>query len=190
MRKLFSIKDCRTLLPKTMHHLCCFRWCRHVISWMGCCLVGVCFPWFRASCLLFVGFVQLLITDSIELKNPPYRKMANFRKVLMQSWCSLVQHTFLTDLDWLYTSAPEMAWNMQMSTNDNSPINVLQSASLATNSHLFMLRFPYFLETLCLYFEKYGRTSVLTSDFHTNMVKYRQVGRSDDASNTHVHISK
>ena len=42
-----------------------------------------------------------------------------------------------------------------------------------------MSRLPYFLETLCPYFEKYRRTSVLPADFHTNAGKYGQVGRSD-----------
>ena len=34
LRKSFSIEDYKTLSPKTMHHVCCFRWCRHVLSWM------------------------------------------------------------------------------------------------------------------------------------------------------------
>ena len=33
LRKSFSIEDHRTLSPKTMHHVCCFRWCRHILSW-------------------------------------------------------------------------------------------------------------------------------------------------------------
>ena len=57
-------------------------------------------------------------------------------------------------------------------------VNALRSALLAKNSHLFTLRFLYFLETLCPYFEKYGHTSILLANFCTNTVKYRQVGRS------------
>ena len=53
------------------------------------------------------------------------------------------------------------------------------SASLATNSQSFTSRFPYFLDTLCPYFEKYRRTSVLPADFRTNTVKYGRVGRSE-----------
>ena len=74
------------------------------------------------------------------------------------------------------------------------PINALQSASLATNSHLFTSRFPYFLETLSLYFDKYRHTSVLPADFRTNTVKYGQVGRSatepDLQSQTHSQIHR
>ena len=33
LRKSFSIEDRRTLSPKTMHRVCCFRWCRRVLSW-------------------------------------------------------------------------------------------------------------------------------------------------------------
>ena len=106
--------------------------------------------------------------------------MANFRKASNAKSMFISLKTFLTNQDRLYISAPEMAWNMQMSTNDNS-INAEQLAPLATNSHLFTSRFPYFLENLCLYFEKYGRTSVLLADFRTNIVKYKQVGRSEDA---------
>ena len=36
--------------------------------------------------------------------------------------------------------------------------------------------YPYFLETLCPYYEKYGRTSVLSADFHTNTGKNGRVG--------------
>ena len=38
----------------------------------------------------------------------------------MQGRCSLVLQTFLTNQDRPYTSVTEIAWNMQMSTNDNS----------------------------------------------------------------------
>ena len=34
LRKSFSIEDHRTLSPKAMHHVCCFHWCRCVLSWM------------------------------------------------------------------------------------------------------------------------------------------------------------
>ena len=58
LRKSFLIEDHRTLSPKTMHRVCCFR---------GCLLSGrSLFPWFRGFFLLFVGFVQPLITDSFK----------------------------------------------------------------------------------------------------------------------------
>ena len=41
---------------------------------------------------------------------------------------------------------------------------------------LFTSRFPYFLDTLCPYFEKYGHASILPADFRTNMGKYGQAG--------------
>ena len=80
------------------------------------CLVPVC----------FLGFVDSSSSSSVSCShlsqtasNLPYRQMANFRKVSMQSRCSLVVQTFLTNQDWPCTLGPEMAWNMQMSTNDN-----------------------------------------------------------------------
>ena len=136
-------------------------------------------PWFCAfllKLLLFVGFVQPLITNSFEYSNTPYLKMADFC-ALKAKFMFISLKICLINQDPPYISAPEMAWNMQMSTNDNS-IHAQRLASLATNSHSFTLRFPYFLETLCPYFEKYRRTTMLPADFRTNSVKYGQLGRS------------
>ena len=55
----------------------------------GCCLVGVCFLGFvHSSSSLSVSCSHLSPTPSNS--NPPNRKMANLRKVLMQPRCSLV----------------------------------------------------------------------------------------------------
>ena len=43
LRKSFLIEDRRALSPKTMHHVCWFCWCRRVLSWTFCYLVGVYF---------------------------------------------------------------------------------------------------------------------------------------------------
>ena len=72
------------------------------------------FPWSLAFFLLFLGSVQSLATVRFVYKPA---MMANF-KLRMQSRCSLVYQTFLTDHDRLYTSVMEIAWNTQMSTND------------------------------------------------------------------------
>ena len=53
-----KLKDCRTLSTKKMHYVCCFCWCRRVVSWM----VVV---WFRA---FFFSFMQSLITNNFEFK--------------------------------------------------------------------------------------------------------------------------
>ena len=66
-------------------------------------------------------------------------------KLWMRKRCSLV----LTHWDQPYTLAPETAWNMQMSMNDNF-MNTQQSTSLAMKLHSFTSQFPYFLETLCI----------------------------------------
>ena len=52
--------------------------------------------------------------------NPPYLKTANFRKALNAKSMFIGSKTFFTSQDRLYTSAPEMAWNIQMSMNNNS----------------------------------------------------------------------
>ena len=130
--------------PKIMHSVCCFCWYQCIFSWMVVVLVGVCFLGFvHSSSSLSVSCSHLIPTALNS--NLPYRKMATFHKVLMQSRCSLVQQTFLTNQDWLDTSGPEMAWNMQISRNDNFPF------MLATNLHLFTSRFLYFLENSCVH---------------------------------------
>ena len=65
LRKLFSIEDHRTLSPKTMHCVCCFRWCRHVLSWTFVLRSGL-FRSFQGFFLLFLCFVQPPITDSFK----------------------------------------------------------------------------------------------------------------------------
>ena len=57
LRKSFSIEDRRTLSSKTMHCVCCFRWCWCVLSWKVVwselvSLVSCILPplhWFRAA---------------------------------------------------------------------------------------------------------------------------------------------
>ena len=78
LRKSFLIENHRTLSPKTKHHLCCFRWCRHVLSWtvvvwsefvsLVLCILPP-LRRFRVFFRLFIGFMQLLISDSSELKH-------------------------------------------------------------------------------------------------------------------------
>ena len=85
--KSFSIEDHRTFSPKAMHHVCCLSWCRCILSWTGCCLVRVCFLGLaHSSSSSSVSCSHLPPTAS----NLPYWKMANFRKVFMQSRFSLV----------------------------------------------------------------------------------------------------
>ena len=75
----------------------------------NCCLVGVCFLGSaHSSSSLSVSCSHVSPTAS----NPPHRKMAPSIKSIFIG---------LTNQDQPYTSALEMAWNMQMSMNDNPP---------------------------------------------------------------------
>ena len=95
----------------------------------GWCLVGACFlGLLHSSSSSSVPCCHLL--PSALFTNPPW--WLTSVKLQMESWCSLVYQTFLTNQDRPYTSATEIAWNMQISTNDNS-INGPQSLLLATN---------------------------------------------------------
>ena len=106
--------------------------------------------------ICFLGFMPSYSSSSLSCShlptaskpNPPYLKKADFHNALNAKLMFIGIKICLTNQDLLYISAPEMAWNMQTSTNNNS-IHAQQSASLATNSHSFTSQFPYFLETLC-----------------------------------------
>ena len=136
----------------------------------SCCLVGVCFLGFVHS-YSSSSFSCSHLSPTASNSNPLYLKMADFRKALNAKSKFTGLKICLTNQGRPYTSALEM----EMSMNDNS-INAQQSASLAMNSHSFTLQFPYFLETLCPYVEKYGCTTILRADFRTNTVKYGQAG--------------
>ena len=146
----------------------------------SCCLIGACFHGFLHSSSSSALCSHLSLTVN---SNLPYLKMTNFRKALNAKLMFIGLKKFLTNQDRPYISVPEMTKNMQMSTNDNST-NTQRSCLLAANSLLFTLRFLYFLESLCPYFKKYARTSILPNNFHTNTVKYGWAGRSAITTNT------
>ena len=133
-------------------------WCWHVISlkvvvWSEfVSLVSSILPplhRFRAA-----TYHQQLHTHHITL---PYRKTANFHKVLMQIRCSLVKLSRPIRTGSIFS--PGNGLNYANVNKRLLPINALWSASL------FMLQFPYSLENLCRYFEKYGHTICTASRF-------------------------
>ena len=84
----------------------------------SCCLVGVCFLGFMHSSSS--SCIRLPLTASNS--NPPcigrWLTSVKFRCKVDVNWFNKL---FLTNQDRPYISGPEMAWNMQMSTDDNSP---------------------------------------------------------------------
>ena len=117
----------------------------------GCCLVRVCFLGFvHSSSSLSVSCSHL--SQTALNSNPPYRKMASTKflcKVDVQ-WFNKLFGPIRTG----HILQPQKWLEIYKCQQTITPINPLRSASLATNSHSFTSRFPYFLETLCLYFEK------------------------------------
>ena len=77
------------------------------------------FPW---SCILppLPRFRAVTCYRPLWLQTCHMWRWLTFAKLRMQNRCSLVQQTFLTNQDRPYTFVTEIAWNMQMSTNDNS----------------------------------------------------------------------
>ena len=125
--------------------------------------------------LLFVGFVQPLVINSFIFKpaitEDGFRKALN-AKLMFIGLKNLVDQTG-SAIYFRLRNGLKYANVM----NDNS-INAERSTLPATNLCSLAWRFPYYLETLCLYFEKFARTSILPADFCTNTDKYGQVGMS------------
>ena len=148
-----------------MHRVCCFHWCQCVFSWMV--VVWLAFV-SLVSCILplFRWFLERLLSDQSLFScillplhkfraatcrqqlwiqtHHIWRRLTSI-KLQMQSQCSMVK-----SLSWPVRNSrtlqpPEMAWNMQMLTNNNS-INAHRSTLLATNLHSFTWQFPYFLK--------------------------------------------
>ena len=137
------------------------------------------FPEFLAFFLLFVSFVPLTAFNS----NLPPMRMANFWKALN------AKLMFIGLKICSGQSEPAIQFSPKMASSDAHTIRKHQQTiklyepsaiDCVSNelAHSFTSWFPYFLETFCPYFEKCARISILLANFQTNMVKYRQVGRS------------
>ena len=106
LRKSFSIEDPTTLSPKTMHHVCCFRWSRRVLSWT----VVV---WSE-----FVSLVLCILPPLCRFHAATYHRQLQTRHTgrwltSVKFWCRVDVHwfnSFLTNQDRPYTSGPEMAF--------------------------------------------------------------------------------
>ena len=152
LQKPFWINDSRTLSPKAMHYVCCFSWYWCIISWMAVVwleLVSLVSGILPLLCRFLAATCHWQTASVQRIQTRHFWWLASV-KLWMQSRCSLAYKAFLTNQDRLYTSAPEMAWKMQMSTNCDS-INAQRSTLLTTNLHSFLSPFPYFLGMLCLY---------------------------------------
>ena len=140
------------------------------------CLVRVCFLGFvYSSSSLLVSYSHLSPTTSNSTCHIGRRLTSiKFR-------CKIDVHWFNKFVWPIRTGCILQPWKWLEISKCQRTITTHQrsrSALLATNSHSFTSSFPYFLETLCPYFEKYGRTSKLPADFCTNTVKYGWAGRS------------
>ena len=102
LRKLFLIEDRRTLSPETMHHVCCFRWCRHILSWT----VVV---WSE-----FVSLVSWILPPLCRFCATTYHRHVGRWLTSVKFWCKVDVHwfnkLFFTNQNQLYT----MARNMHM----------------------------------------------------------------------------
>ena len=141
----------------------------------GCCLVGVC----------FLGFMQSSSSSSVSYSHlSPTASNSNLPCIgrLLTSvkfWCKV---------DWsnkrfgpIRTSHILQPWKWLEICKCQQTITPHQRTKIGLAGNKlasFTLRFPYFLETLCPYFEKYRCTSVLLANFCTNRGKYGWVGRS------------
>ena len=143
----------------------------------GCCLVRVC----------FLGFVHFSSSSSV-LCSHLSPTASNSNPSCIGRWLTCVKFWCKVDVHWFnklfgpirtgHTLQPRK-WleicKCQWTITPHQPTTIGFAGNKLAS---FTSRFPYFLETLRPYFEKYGRTSVLPANFHTNTGKYGWVGRS------------
>ena len=135
------------------------------------CQVAACFlGLLHSSSSLSVSCSHL--SPRASYSNPPYLKIDNFRKAsnVSSKWMFIGLKNFLTNRGRPYTTAPEMAWNMQM-------LRTITISTLTYRHRWQRTRIrsrPYFLETT----ESWEiRAYIRTAGRFT--YKYGRVGRSE-----------
>ena len=155
-----------------MHCVCCFRWCRYVLSWTFV-------VW-----LEFVSLVSWIVPPLHRFCAVTYNRQLQTRHIgrwptCIKFWCKVDVHWF-SKLFWpIRTGRILQAWKWLEICKCQWEITPHQCSTISFAGNKltsFMSSYPYFLETLCPYFEKYGRTSVLSADFHTDTGKNGRVG--------------
>ena len=88
LRKSFSIEDHKTLSQKTMHHVCCFCWCRRILSW---------------TVVVWLEFVSLVLCILSPLRR--FRAVTCHRQFWIQTrhirrWLASVKFRCKVDVHW------------------------------------------------------------------------------------------
>ena len=154
LRKSFSIKDRRTLSPKTMHLVCCFHLCGCVLSW----------PVVVRSDSEFVSLVLCILP-------PRFRSASYHRQLRIQThhtgrwltsekfWCK-VDVYWLNKLFWSIRTGhilqPRKCLEICKRQWAITPHQRSMTGFAGNKLASFTSWFPYFLETQCPYFDKYG----------------------------------
>ena len=174
LRKSFSIEDCTTLSPKTMHHVYRFRWRWHVLSWM----VVV---WSE-----FVSLVSCILPPLHRFRTATYGRQLQTRHTgrwltFVKFRCKVVVHWF-NRLFWpirISRILQPRRWLEICKCQWTITVHQCSSNGFAGNELAFVHVLISILSGNSVpYFEKYGCTSTLLADFRTNAVKYGWVGRS------------
>ena len=149
LQKSLSIEDLRTLSPKTMHHVCCFRWCWRVLSWMVVFLVRVC----------FLGFVDSSSYSSV----PAATSNRQLQTRHIGRWLTSTRFRCKVNVHWfnklfgpISTSHILQPWKWFETCKCQRTITPHQRSMIGFAGNKlasFMSRFPYFLETVPIFWE-------------------------------------
>ena len=149
MPKSSSIKDRKTFFPKTMHHMCCFRWCQRVLSWT----VVV---WSE-----FVSLVLWILLSLRQFRAATYHRQLQTRHIgrwltSVKFWCKVDIHWF-NKLFWPIRTGCILQprkwlekWKRQPTITPHQGSTISFAGNKLTS---FMSRFPYFLETVSVFWE-------------------------------------
>ena len=154
--------------------VCCFCRCQHVLSWTFV-------VWSE-----FVSLVSWILPPLRRFRAATYHWQLQTRHI--GKWLTSLKFQCKVDVLWfnklfwtIRTGRILQAWTWLEIYKCQQTITPHHRSTISFAGNKlasFMSPFPYFLETLCLYSEKYRRTSILPANFCINMGIYRWVGRS------------
>ena len=192
LRKSFWIEDCRTLSPKTMHCVCCFHWCRRVLSWTFV-------VWME-----FVSLVSYILPPRHQFCAATYHRQLQTRHI--GRWLTSVKFRSKVNVHWFNKLLGLIRTGRTLQARKWIEIYKCQWTitphqrfiiGLASNKLTSLTsQFPYFLETLptdtvfltdCRVFEhQEGSRSSATSDMSCSYFKTKHLWPSSGAPLTVV----
>ena len=159
-----------------MHYVCCFCWCRRILSWM----VVV---W-----LEFVSLISCILPALHRFHAATYHQQLQIQTSHIGRWLTSIKYRCKVDVHWfnklfwpIRTSRILQPWIWLKICKCQQTTTLYQRSmiGLAGNEPAFVhVAISVLYGNSVSVFEEYGHTSILPAHFHTNTVKYGRVGRS------------